>query len=801
MIIPIFLLFIITTVNTPNITESEQIAEKAYLHIDRVYYTSGDDIWFKAYVINPATNMLSANTNNLHVELINPDTKIIQSRTIRIINGTGNGDFHISDLAASGKYIIRAYTNHMRNFDQQFFFRKQITIINPLTAEPDMPGDTLTGGDKRRITFFPEGGSLLENVISRVAFKCTDAHGKGCDTGGVVYSSSGDSITSFKSSHLGMGIFIIRPEPGESYYAVIKSFTGSESRAFLPESFPTGFTISGYITPEKLLFVTIRTNGKTSARMSGNNFNLIISSRNLITKAVKIKNLSPVSNFTLPLEEFPDGILRVTLSDDKGLPLCERLIFFQNSDNMRLNLTTDKKEYNPRENVLVNISLSGDSIDKKSGILSLSAAETHYTDKHSGVPASIASWFLLESDIKGPIEEPSSYFNLNNPDRSQYLDLLLLTHGWRDFIWKYDTIPQYKHEIGFTISGNVRRLIGNRSLDGINVNMGVFGPDYSQMLNCLTDSSGYFSFEELNLTGKNKLLLSATDKRNRMIGKLIVDSVVYEPANTKSETFSIPHAEVTYEENTFLKEEVSFRISEKKKYSLSDTLELGEVFITAERTVSPQESHVESVRMLYGTPDKELVITPAMQNSGGNIMSFLSGRIPGLRIIGSNIYNIKSIQARNPTPALIYLDGVEVESDRVEVLMTQPVFMFERIDILDPTPLLGMRGAGGAVYFFTRIGSSREPGELDPGSKAIIVRGFDEPRIFYSTDYTDPDKEAFSPDLRATIHWEPDIHVEDNSDTTITFFNADTQATIDITAEGITEGGIPVYAKVSYKVK
>ena len=112
-------------------TELSQAAEKVYLHIDRVNYTSGDDIWFKAYVIDPSTNKLSENTNNLHVELIAPDSKIIRGRTVRIENGTGHGDFQLHDSIPSGRYRIRAYTNYMRNYDEQFFFLKEITVVSP----------------------------------------------------------------------------------------------------------------------------------------------------------------------------------------------------------------------------------------------------------------------------------------------------------------------------------------------------------------------------------------------------------------------------------------------------------------------------------------------------------------------------------------------------------------------------------------------------------------------------------------------------------------------------------------------
>ena len=107
------------------------VAEKVYLHIDRVLFNSGDDIWFKAYVIDPSSNRLSVNTNKLYVELIASDSKIIQRRTVRIENGTGHGDFHLHDSIPSGKYRIRAYTNFMRNYDEQFFFLKEIIVVSP----------------------------------------------------------------------------------------------------------------------------------------------------------------------------------------------------------------------------------------------------------------------------------------------------------------------------------------------------------------------------------------------------------------------------------------------------------------------------------------------------------------------------------------------------------------------------------------------------------------------------------------------------------------------------------------------
>src|SRR6218665_854992 len=45
--------------------------EKVHLHLDKPYYAIGDDIWFKAYVVNTKTSTPSNISKILYVELIN----------------------------------------------------------------------------------------------------------------------------------------------------------------------------------------------------------------------------------------------------------------------------------------------------------------------------------------------------------------------------------------------------------------------------------------------------------------------------------------------------------------------------------------------------------------------------------------------------------------------------------------------------------------------------------------------------------------------------------------------------------
>jgi len=99
--------------------------EKIYLHLDRPSYWAGDDIWFKAYLLNP-----SIQECNIYIELINLSGSVIDKITCWSQNGLAYGDFNLAYSISSGVYQIRAYTNWMRNFDDNWFFRKNIIIWN-----------------------------------------------------------------------------------------------------------------------------------------------------------------------------------------------------------------------------------------------------------------------------------------------------------------------------------------------------------------------------------------------------------------------------------------------------------------------------------------------------------------------------------------------------------------------------------------------------------------------------------------------------------------------------------------------
>lgn len=109
--------------------------EKVHIHTDKPYYSIGDTIWFKSYVVTGETNQLSDLSKILYVELINEKDSVKKSLRLPVVTGLSWGDFTLSDSLSEGNYRIRAYTNWMRNFDENYFFDKTIKIGNSYSSQ------------------------------------------------------------------------------------------------------------------------------------------------------------------------------------------------------------------------------------------------------------------------------------------------------------------------------------------------------------------------------------------------------------------------------------------------------------------------------------------------------------------------------------------------------------------------------------------------------------------------------------------------------------------------------------------
>ncbi|MFC5682773.1 TonB-dependent receptor [Flavobacterium sp. MAHUQ-51] len=809
----ILILFLgISTKNTAQVptdtiqkTKSSPIEiEKIYLHTDNNYYPIGESIWYKAYAVYAYTNQLFDHSNVLYVELISPESKIVSRNITRLEGGLGHGDFILADSLGikPGKYQLRAYTNWMRNFGDTFIFKKEIQIISIAKDELAQSKEVNKTSPKAKNTkeevdskkkneilfdFFPEGGSLIEEVVGNVAFKATDTHGTPIEVKGTIYDSNDKPINLFKSMHDGMGKFILQPEKNQKYYAIISTPTNDEIRINLPETLKTGYSLSlNEIDGKKI--VSIKTNKATLLLHQDKPLTILCNTRGITyfegTQELKETKLS----FILPEENIPEGISQITLYDENAIPQSERLVFITKENNLDITLTTDKKEYAPKEKVTVSLQAKDKQNTPLIANFSISATDVNWINENQDNVVNIYSYFLMASDIKGKVHNPSYYFNPSNPLRLVHLDLVLLTQGWRDFVWKkfpkLNENENFKAEKGITISGKVENLIGTTPKENSLVQMVLLNNANSVMLNETTDSNGKFKFNDIVFRGTATMLLNTKNEKGKNRGKFVLDSIYNEP------------------------------IAIDFKSQLNSNLE--------ETTISQMQSNIRNKKILFNIPEENqlkdvVIISKKKQDDTGpsrfgfadytyipeekgphysNIFLLIQVAIPNVSVTNNSIrFN------RYNGQALVLVDGIETDMSLLSSMSTDDVAKIEAIK--GPgAAVFGSQGGNGAILIYTKMGKGSNSSKKVFHSIAKPIEGFQNTRIFYSPNYSKPQPtENKTADIRNTLYWNPYFQTDEKGNATTSYYNNEVNSTINLIIEGITNNGIPVVLKTNYIIK
>ncbi|MBX7180804.1 MAG: hypothetical protein K1X82_01735 [Bacteroidia bacterium] len=292
-----------------------------------------------------------------------------------------------------------------------------------------------------KLELFPEGGDLIQNLESRVAFRARNHRGKPTDIKGRVVDQNGKEITSFTSFAKGLGHFNLIPEPGRTYFAQITS-PACDDRVELPSALSQGFVLKTGEAQNLDLPIQILSTIPTKA-------SLVATVRGKIYWATEVALASGNNQVIMPLDQFPMGVAQITLFDANGIERCERLAFVNRDKQLRLHIQTDKEKYLPREKVKMTISTtdaSGLPVASQLGISVVNDQLLAFADdKQQHLLASLC----LQYDIKEPIEEPNFFFDTKESKSLRALDYLLLTSGWRRFSWKEirtETVPQFGFE-------------------------------------------------------------------------------------------------------------------------------------------------------------------------------------------------------------------------------------------------------------------------------------------------------------------------------------------------------------------
>ena len=622
------------------------------------------------------------------------------------------------------------------------------------------------------LQFFPEGGSIIPGVISQVAFKALATDGMGANITGTLYDSADNEILTFKSQHLGMGLFHFIPSENETYHVICWNESGNHKRFELPASQPAAYVITARNAGTQLRITHSRGRVATQDKVS-----LLIHHRGLVLFHEEWdpkKEMYSIANKILPT-----GILNILLLNSQNEVLSERLLFNLNEDEFaHLQADISAPAYKRREHISIALKLTDQDMTPISGNMAIAV-----TDKESVLidsTTNIISTLLLSSELKGYIESPASYFQDGELNKHA-IDALMLTQGWR----RYDIpaiiqgsieIPDsFEPELAQRVSGKADGVFRSLKEGQISLMARLDTMVTTQVTQA--DEKGRFSFDMEYPEGTN-ILVQSLSKKGGSFNVINLDQETFPELTSagmplKSDAINKHNAN----QDSYLK-------LANEDYTQKNgirTILLDEFTVTAKS----QEKYKEST---FYSPINATGLQTAEDIEKLNISSLRSllQRQSGIIFRGDLVTT-----TRSELPVLFVIDNMHYEDfsgrlDDIEVNSIESIFVLR-----DNTSMPGFYPQNsGAVVITTKIGSYQNTPRRSPNIDEIIPLGYQQEAFFYSPSYETPEKaESTIQDLRTTIYWKPNVHFSEEGEAIIDFYSADSPGVYQVIGEGVSLNG------------
>lgn len=116
---------------TSGIAYAENLDEKLFLATDRDIYISGEEIYIKAFCRDAETNEPSYISKVAYISLLDHESIPVAQVKVWLSGSSGSGKFMIPETLPTGRYMISACTEWMRNLTPESYACKLISVINP----------------------------------------------------------------------------------------------------------------------------------------------------------------------------------------------------------------------------------------------------------------------------------------------------------------------------------------------------------------------------------------------------------------------------------------------------------------------------------------------------------------------------------------------------------------------------------------------------------------------------------------------------------------------------------------------
>lgn len=748
---------------------------RVHLELNQPKYSPGDTAYFKAYFLSYSFEPIKGD-QLITVQLLNEKQERVHTQNVKVTNGKGDNQLIFPATLPPGMYTLEAYNDWMKNFDSQFFFRKQVDLAGRRKV-------ALASQQESAPQLFSEGGALVANVTNHVIITSTQR-----GTGSIV--SEAGVVRAFEIGDDGFTTLTFKPTSGEKYFVKMnRSERTSEAIEAKEDGCALEVLSLGECSPLQLQISV-----PAHSTLRNQQLFLITTAYGKVTYS-KVFTLSDLEMTTalIPYRSLHDGLNQIFIMNRMGEVLVERIYFLSPMySQVEIKVNTQDLLF-PRDSVELQVLLTDFFGNPIKGEYSVSVTNQKLFERDEKVP-SLRSALYLFSDLP----DLQAQFQANTSDEDFWMKSInewLITQTWKRNTWKEILSPEERTDDltpfrkSLSLKGRIVIREGNLPLQD-SATISFYQDKKKIVYSTQVNSNGEFDLPLINDYANSDRFYYKVEPINpkirlrdyHLVSEMVVDSVA-----AREQTFS--EQPDTYGEYMHNKRIIDHSYS-----------------IYQRRAITANASAVEDPNSAYlaGVGGADVEITMSDYVVFATMEDLIHEVVGGLQVrksAGASTIRVPIFSGgytRIPAGDPLYIINGLFTLDTKKFLALAPDQMVYLKIVNDQNKLsrFGAFGTHGIVVVLTQ---EKQIHEQSLNSKFIELAGLNQSTKFPITRYSGSESNRI-PQLRSALYWNPSISNDFQGLATVKIKLTDDIGPMQVSVSGVTFDGNPFSGAIRFIV-
>ncbi len=384
---------------------------------------------------------------------------------------------------------------------------------------------------KADVHFFPEGGNLVNGLPGIIAWEAKTSQNVPIKLRGILCRNDLPFDTISTNSY-GLGSFELKPDQEGIFTLKVSAnnYFEKDTVYTLPKALDDGviLRLNNAIVNDTLK-ISLFSKSPRPVQVLIHNYRKAFAFFTIQAKPIGTK-------MSIALPSLPKGVSTLTVLDDTGRPLAERLFFSHYDEKTTAAIQTDKLVYNRKEKVSLKLKLTEKDGKPVQGIMSVAVVQDNRIE--SSKQQDIESYVFLNHDLGNLPRDPAG----RGYDNKDYLEDIMLVKGWRRFTWQnliqvaQDTLAVQSLQVTGKVTYNNKPLKKP-------VQFTVIRDSLFELLTTADDGS--FNIQENQLlTTEGRTILTSVNQKNKIGYTIETDNPFMEINQGLADQFEIQNSQV-----------------------------------------------------------------------------------------------------------------------------------------------------------------------------------------------------------------------------------------------------------------